>query len=94
MSQVDEMEDPIISLRSRMRDVEKTVIIHGEKLTRLDEWKQKLDIDQARRDEQFLGIKADLNSIKSNLSRIVWLIGSTLIVAVVGFLVAGGFQVP
>jgi hypothetical protein len=86
--------DPINELRGRMRDVEKTNVLHGEKLHRMDEWQRNADVAFARRDEQFLGVKEDLGRIMGTLSRIVWLIITAIVIAVMAFLIKGGFQVP
>ena len=86
--------DPISELRSRMRDVEKTIVQHGERLNTVDTWQRNADVASARRDEQFTAIKEDLKSIKSNLSKIVWLILGAIVAAVMAFLIRGGLHVP
>lgn len=81
-------------LRGRVVGLEHGHASHLTRLVALELWTRNRDISDARRDEQFLGIQKDLDSIKSNLSRIVWLIVSGIILGVVAFMMSGGFKVP
>lgn len=64
----------------------------------LENWRVQRDIESARHDERWkhmddkidhVGKKVD--KISSDLSRIMWLVLSGIILAVVAFLVKGGF---
>jgi hypothetical protein len=64
----------------------------------LEQWRTQRDIEGARHDEKWrhmdekigdVGKKVD--KISSDLSRIMWLILSGIILAVVAFMVKGGF---
>ena len=86
--------DPIIELRGRMREAEKTLVQYGERLNTVDTWQRNADVAAARRDEQFQTIKEDLKGIKQNVSWLVKLLVGAILLAIVGFMIRGGFQVP
>jgi len=63
----------------------------------LENWRQDLNIARAAEgenkkhmDEQFAALRTELRGIKEAFNRVLWLAGSALIVAVVGFVVRGG----
>lgn len=66
----------------------------ARRLGTIDLWQRNADIAYARRDEQFTTIKDDLKNIKGTISRIMWLIITALVVAVMAFIIRGGFKVP
>ncbi|UCI23670.1 hypothetical protein [Mesorhizobium sp. B2-8-5] len=72
-------------LRARVRD--------------LEVWRVQRDIDSARHDERWKhmddkidGVGKKVDKISSDLSRIMWLILSGIILAIIAFLVRGGFS--
>ncbi|WP_287344500.1 hypothetical protein [Mesorhizobium sp.] len=92
----DEMDTG--DLRSRMVSAEHRGAEHAQRLTALETWKQQSDIADARKDEQWTTLKRDLGSMTTSIGEVQgtlkW-IGRTIIgaiiVAVVAFLVKGGF---
>lgn len=81
-------------LRSRVVGLEHTVATTGQRITALEQWKGQRDIADAVRDEQFKGIKEDLTSIKSNLSRLAWLVITGIAMGFIAFIINGGLKVP
>ncbi|MBZ9706074.1 hypothetical protein LB543_04985 [Mesorhizobium sp. ESP7-2] len=64
----------------------------------LENWRVQRDIESARHDEKWKhmedkisGVSVKVDKISSDLSRIMWLILSGIILAIVAFLVKGGF---
>ncbi|WP_292210690.1 hypothetical protein [Mesorhizobium sp.] len=86
-------------LRSRMVSAEHRGAEHAQRLTALETWKQQSDIADARKDEQWIALKNDLSGLKTSVGEVQgtlkW-IGRTIIgaiiVAVMAFLIKGGFS--
>lgn len=81
-------------LRGRVVGLEHGSVSHGSRLTALELWTRNRDITDARKDEQMLNIQRDLEAIKGNLSKIVWLIIGGIVMGAVAFMMAGGFKIP
>lgn len=85
-------------LRSRMVSVEHQAAAHGQRLTALEMWKQQSDVSDARKDEQWITLQRDLGGLTKSIGEVQgtlkW-IGRTIIggiiVAIVAFMVKGGF---
>lgn len=60
----------------------------------MERWRTKTDIDDARKDEQWTTMKARLDSIDNSVSWIVRLIGGAIVLAIMAYLVRGGFSLP
>jgi hypothetical protein len=89
-----EMDQHDFDLRGRVVNLEHGATGFSNRLTALELWKYQSDIADARREEQFSGIKQDLTTIKSNLSWVVRLFVGGIVLGVVGFMMAGGFKIP
>lgn len=64
----------------------------------LEQWRTQRDIESARHDEKWKHMDAKIDSVEkkvdrisSDLSRVMWLILSGIILAIIAFLVKGGF---
>lgn len=85
-------------LRSRMVSVEHQGAAYGQRLTALEMWKQQSDISDARKDEQWITLQRDMGSLTKSIGEVQgtlkW-IGRTIIgaiiLAVVAFMIRGGF---
>lgn len=99
---ITEMET---DLRSRVVSLEHSTQNNVQRLTSLEAWQRQRDIESARHDEKwnametridtrFSGLENSVGDIKQALSRINWLIIGSIIAAIVGFLVKGGFHIP
>jgi hypothetical protein len=85
-------------LRSRVVSLEHNTQTNGQRLTALEAWKTQIDIGEAKRGEQFKSmdqrferIERDLTQISGTLAKIMWLVVGGIIMAMVAFLVKGGF---
>lgn len=92
------MDDSGADLRSRVVSVEHQVQSNVSRLATLEAWRVQRDIEGARHDERWkamdskidhVGTKVD--KIAGDLSRIMWLVLSGIILGVVAFLIKGGF---
>lgn len=86
------MDNP--DLRARIVALEQTAQAKELRLSVLETWRIQRDIADARKDEQFTSMKVDLTSIKSTLSRIVWLLVTGLIGGFIAFVMKGGLNIP
>lgn len=86
------------NLRSRMVSAEHAIQGSVQRLSALEAWRTERDIERARHDERWrhmdekieqVGKKVD--KISSDMSRVVWLLITGIIMAAVAFLVRGGF---
>lgn len=66
----------------------------------LEDWRHEMDTDRAVGAERsvytskrFDDVEKRLDKIDSHVSRVVWLIVTAILVAVMGFLISGGFDV-
>ncbi len=66
----------------------------------LENWRHEVDTERAVEAERgtyttkrFDDIEKRLDKIDSHVSRVVWLIVTAIIVAVMGFMISGGFNV-
>jgi hypothetical protein len=64
----------------------------------LEQWRVQRDIDSARHDERWKrmddkieGVGKKVDKISSDLSRILWIILTAVILAIVAFMIKGGF---
>jgi hypothetical protein len=81
-------------LRSRVVGLEHASASKESRLTALEQWKGQRDIADAVREEQLKGIKGDLATIKTTLSRLVWLMVTGIIGGFIAFVINGGLKVP
>jgi hypothetical protein len=81
-------------LRSRVVGLEHSSAAKETRLIALEAWRGQRDIADAVRDEQMKGIKGDLSSIKTTLSRLVWLMITGLAMGFIAFIINGGLKVP
>lgn len=85
-------------LRSRMVNVEQKGTEHSLRLSALEQWKQQSDISDARKEEQWKALNGKVEDVGRGVSEVQgtlkW-IGRTIIgaimVAVVAFMIKGGF---
>ncbi len=85
-------------LRSRMVNVEQRGTEHSLRLSALEQWKQQSDISDARKEEQWKGMNEKIDHVGKGVNEVQgtlkW-IGRTIIgaimLAVVAFMVKGGF---
>ena len=84
--------------RGRVVALEQGIAANGQRLTTLEAWRTQRDIDSARHDERWkrmddkidaVGKKVD--KISEGLSRIMWMVVTGIVVAIVGFMIKGGF---
>lgn len=87
-------ETDMSDLRPRMVSAEHQLTDHHHRLTKMEEWRHKADIADARMEERFKGVENKLNKIDSNLSRLMWIFIAGICAGVVTFLLNGGFKVP
>lgn len=85
-------------LRSRVVNLEHQGAARDQRITNLETWRTQSDIADARKDEQFKSmdarfgrIEADLTKINGTLAKIMWLVIGGIIMAMVTFMVKGGF---
>lgn len=87
-------------LRTRVVGVEHTIAANNQRLTALEAWQRQQEIGEAKRGEQWVTLQRDMETITKSIGEVQgtlrW-IGRTIIgaiiLAIVGFLVAGGFHV-
>ena len=85
-------------LRTRLVGVEHTVQGYNQRLTALEAWQRQSEIGEAKRGEQWATLQRDLVDITKSISEVQgtlrW-IGRTIIgailVAIVAFMIRGGF---
>jgi len=85
-------------LRTRIVGVEHTVAANNQRLTALEAWQRQQEIGDAKRGEQWMTLQRDMETITKSISEVQgtlrW-IGRTIIgailVAVVAFMIKGGF---
>lgn len=80
-------------LRSRVVGLEHSVNTNSQRITVMETWKSAKDISDAVRDTKFEGIKASLDVIQGNLSRLMWMVASAFVLAFVGWVISGGLKV-
>lgn len=85
-------------LRSRVVALEHQGQNQGQRLNTLESWRTQSDIADARKEEQWKGMndKIDhvgkkVDKISGDLSRIMWLVITGIVMAIVAFMVKGGF---
>lgn len=85
-------------LRSRIVGVEHTIAANNQRLTTLEAWQRQQEIGDAKRGEQWTVLQRDMETITKSISEVQgtlrW-IGRTIIgaiiLAVMAFLIRGGF---
>lgn len=95
MEKATEMET---DLRSRVVNLEHQGAARDQRISNLEAWRTQSDIADARKDEQFKNMDArfgriemDLTKINGTLAKIMWLVIAGIIMAMVTFMVKGGF---
>jgi hypothetical protein len=85
-------------LRSRVVSLAHQGNARDQRITNLEAWQRQTDISEAKRGEQFKSmdarfgrIEADLTKINGTLAKIMWLVIGGIIMAMVTFMVKGGF---
>lgn len=93
--------DMEIDLRSRVVALEQGVLANGQRLTTLEAWQRQRDIDSARHDERWKRMDDKIEAVGAKIDEVAGtlkFIGKTIIgaivLAVVAFMIAGGFHVP
>lgn len=95
---VEKVTDMEPDLRSRVVALEHSVQNREQRVAALEAWRTQRDIDSARHDERWkhmddkidaVGKKVD--KISTDLSRVMWTILAAILVAIVSFMVKGGF---
>jgi Flp pilus assembly protein TadB len=95
------MPDPEnFDLRARVVSVEQTAASNTNRIATLENWRMQADISDARRGEQwtnltekFAGMDKKIDKIEGMIGRIAWLIIGAVILAIIGFMVRGGFNI-
>lgn len=85
-------------LRTRIVGVEHTIAANNQRLTVLEAWQRQQEIGEAKRGEQWVTLQRDLETLTKSIGEVQgtlkW-IGRTIIgailVAVVAFMIKGGF---
>jgi len=69
------------------------------RVTELEQWRHKVDTERAVHDERdryakerFDNVEKRLDKIDSHISRVVWLVLTAIIGALMAFLISGGFS--
>lgn len=88
-------------LRSRVVSLEHQGASRDQRLTALEAWQRQSDIADARKDEQFKHmdmrfstLDAKIDGVNGTLNRIAKLGISGIILAIVAFMMGGGFKLP
>lgn len=91
----DDMET---DLRGRVVALEHQGQGHTRRLDDLEKWQRQSDLADARKEgewhamnDKIDGVGKKVDKISSDLSRVVWLLLSGIILGVVAFLIRGGF---
>ena len=94
----EEMEP---DLRGRMVALEHKVLAVEPRLSGLEQWQRQMDIFNARRDEQFKNLTDSFSTLNKKIDDLngtlkwaVKVILGAMLVAVVGFMMKGGFHIP
>jgi hypothetical protein len=86
-------------LRTRIVGVEHTIAANNQRLTSLETWQRQSEIGEAKRGEQWATLQRDMGTITDRIGEVQgtlkW-IGRTIIggiiIAIMAFLVGGGFS--
>lgn len=92
-------------IRARVNAIEHTVASLNNQITLLDQWRQQVQISEARTDEKwknvdkrFDDLDKKIGNVNGTLQKIMWLFVSAFVsatvVAVVAFVINGGLRVP
>lgn len=103
MSPTDEPRDT--DLQARLTALEHTVSSLNNQLTLLDQWRQQVQIAEARTDEKwknvdkrFDDLDKKVDKVSGLISKLLWTIATTFFVGLMGafltFLINGGLKVP
>jgi archaellum component FlaC len=65
---------------------------HEERVTKLEQEIVELKIGQEVNKRDILEVKQSVNEIKKNTSKLVWLVGSALILTLLNSLIKGGIR--
>lgn len=86
-------------LRSRVVTLENQGISRESRLAALEAWRTQRDIESARHDERwkhmddrFNRLEMKIAGVSESLSRIMWAVVTAIIIAIVGFMIRGGFS--
>lgn len=93
------MAEENMDIRSRVVALEQNLRAHESRLQNVENWRNQQDIFNARRDEQFKhlderfdNIDTKISSINETLTWITRLVIGAIILAIVAFMVGGGFK--
>lgn len=88
-------------IRARLVSVERDTSAHAHRLTALEQARVRDQIDDARKDEQMKYMSNTLAGVDTKIDKlndnIVWAIKvgiGAFIVAVIGFVISGGLNIP
>jgi len=94
-----DMPDTEYDLRSRMNAVEHQITAVLPRLQTLEQWQRQSEIAGARDgerwknvDKRFDDLDKKIEKVSGVLTKIMWLIISGLVVAIMGFIVGGGLK--
>lgn len=88
-------------LRTRVNALEHADAAIISRLNTLEQWQRMSEIDDARKDGKWINVDKrfddldkKIGNISNILSKIMWIFITSIIVAGVAFIVAGGLKVP
>jgi hypothetical protein len=85
-------------IRSRVVTSEHNIAAILQRTSALEAWQRQMEIFNARRDEQFTQVITSMKDLRDKIdgamSKVLWLVVSSVIVVIVGFALKGGFIVP
>jgi hypothetical protein len=64
--------------------------LHG-RLSELEKWQRKSEVEDARMDVRFTEMDKKLNAISSNLSKLMWMVIAGIVAGIIAFMMNGGF---
>lgn len=95
------MTDEALDMRSRVVALEQNYRTLDQRVQNVETWRNQQDVFNARRDEQFKhlderfdNIDTKIGGINDTLTWITRLVIGAIILAIVAFMVNGGFNVP
>lgn len=99
MTPPDTLEPP--DLRSRVVALEHSAAAREQRLMNIELWRNQQDVFNARRDEQFKhlderfdNLDKKITALNDTLTWITRLVLGAIVLAVVAFMVRGGFNLP
>ena len=86
MNTGDDLRARTVALEHRLNDFKSRVVA-------VEKWQHDQSIANAVRDERWSATLTRLEKIDTNISRVVWLVITGLVVAFMGFVVGGGLNI-